>query len=109
VGYLDHLNGRSHLRRLGQTTRIARSTVEQVRARIAMLREKTKEAASAKAFDFDKRLEEIRQREQAEREAKKAEKKAAREARLIEAAQDDETENMAAMMGFGGFGSSKKN
>ncbi len=97
------------LRRLGQTTRIARSTVEQVRARIAMLREKTKEAASAKAFDFDKRLEEIRQREQAEREAKKAEKKAAREARLIEAAQDDETESMTAMMGFGGFGSSKKN
>jgi len=109
VGYLDHLNSRSHLRHLGQTTRIARSTVEQVRARIAMLREKTKEAASAKAFDFDKRLEEIRQKEQAEREAKKAEKKAVREAKLIEAAQDDDTASMAAMMGFGGFGSSKKN
>jgi len=109
VGYLDHLNGRSHLRRLGQTTRIARSTVEQVRARIAMLREKTKEAASAKAFDFDKRLEEIRQKEQIEREAKKAEKKAAREAKLIEIVQDDETAGMASMMGFGGFGSSKKN
>ena len=99
----------SDLRRLGQTTRIARSTVEQVRARIAMLREKTKEAASAKAFDFDKRLEEIRQKEQVEREARKAEKKAAREAKLIEIVQDDETAGMASMMGFGGFGSSKKN
>ncbi|KAF8325152.1 uncharacterized protein EI90DRAFT_2932771 [Cantharellus anzutake] len=109
VGYLDHLNGRSHLRRLGQTTRVARSTVEQVRARIAMLREKTKQESSAKAFDFDRRLEEIRQKEIAEREARKAEKKAARDARLIEVVQDDETANMAAMMGFGGFGSSKKN
>jgi len=56
TGYLDHINGRVHLRALGQTTRIERSTVEQVRARIAYLREKTKEASNAKSFDFKQRL-----------------------------------------------------
>jgi len=108
AGYLDHINGRSHLRRLGQSTRISRSTIEQVRARIAMLREKTKEASKAKAFDFNARLEEVRMKEEEAREAKKAEKKAAREARLIDAVKDPETDAMAQMMGFGGFGTTKK-
>jgi U4/U6.U5 tri-snRNP component SNU23 len=73
-----------------------------------MLREKTREAAKAKAFDFDQRLEEVRAKEQAIRDAKKAEKKAAREARLIEAVTDPQADEMASMMGFGGFGTSKK-
>jgi U4/U6.U5 tri-snRNP component SNU23 len=75
-----------------------------------MLREKTKEAANAKAFDFDKRLEEVRANELAAREAKKAEKKAAKEARLISAVKDPDpdTDAMASMMGFGGFGTTKK-
>lgn len=75
-----------------------------------MLREKTKEAANAKAFDFDKRLQEVRDAEEAVRDAKKAEKKAAREARLIDAVKDldPEADAMVQMMGFGGFGSSKK-
>lgn len=100
------------LRKLGQTTRIARSTVEQVRARIAMLREKTKEASAAKTFDFEKRLAEIKAKEDALRAEKKAEKKAAKEKARIELVKDavsqTEDDEMAQMMGFGGFGSSKK-
>jgi len=110
VGYLDHINSRAHLRALGQTTKIERSTLAQVQARIAYLREKTKEAASAKAFDFDQRLAEVREKEQALREQRKAEKKAAKDkARLalINDSQNVDTE-MTALMGFGGFGSSKK-
>ncbi|KAF8973089.1 hypothetical protein BDZ97DRAFT_1912669 [Flammula alnicola] len=110
VGYLDHINSRAHLRALGQTTKIARSTLAQVQARIAFLREKTKEAASAKAFDFDQRLAEVRQKEQALREQKKAEKKAEKEKSrlaMINGSEGGDTE-MAAMMGFGGFGSTKK-
>lgn len=98
------------LRALGQTTKIARSTLVQVQARIAYLREKTKEAASAKAFDFDQRLAEVRTKEQALREQKKAQKKAekekARMAMLVDTEPADS--DMAAMMGFGGFGSTKK-
>jgi len=99
------------LRQLGQNTKIERSTLAQVQARIAFLREKTKEAASAKAFDFDQRLAEVREKEHALREQKKAEKKAEKEkARLamINATDDGDSE-MAALMGFGGFGSTKKN
>ncbi|KAH0827432.1 hypothetical protein J3R83DRAFT_4104 [Lanmaoa asiatica] len=111
TGYLDHINGRSHLRRLGQTTRVERSTLEQVRARIALLREKTKEASAAKSFDFDKRLAELKVQEAARREEKKVQKQVQKEqARVLLAKEstmevDDET---AAIMGFGGFGSTKK-
>jgi len=112
AGYLNHINGRTHLRRLGQTTTIARSSIEQVRARIAFLREKTKEAANAKAFDFDQRLREIREKEERERQAAKERKKAEKEAQRIEAVQavieDPEQADMSAMMGFTGFGTSKK-
>jgi len=97
---------------LGQTTRIERSTVEQVRARIAFLREKTKEASEAKTFDFDKRLAEVKAKEDALREQKKLAKKAAREAVRVELVKDAvaqaEEDEMAATMGFAGFGSSKK-
>lgn len=110
IGYLDHINSRAHLRALGQTTKVERSTLAQVQARIALLREKTKEAASAKAFDFDQRLAEVKAKELALREQKKAEKKAEKEKSRLALIQDtgDEDVEMAQLMGFGGFGSSKK-
>ena len=100
------------LRALGRTTRIERSTVQQVRARIAYLREKTKEASNAKAFDFEQRLTEIRDKELAARAEKKAQKKAERDKARLELAQDttmnQDGDNMMSMMGFSGFGTSKK-
>ncbi|KAF9263297.1 hypothetical protein L218DRAFT_340695 [Marasmius fiardii PR-910] len=109
TGYLDHINSRAHLRALGQSTKIERSTLEQVRARIALLREKTKEASSAKAYDFDKRLMDIKAKELAIREEKKAQKKAEKEKALATQLADIEENNeMTQMMGFAGFGSSKK-
>lgn len=96
---------------MGQTTRVERSTIEQVRARIAFLREKTQEASATKSFDFEKRLGEVKAQETARREEKKALKQAQRmQARILLAKEstmevDDE---MAAVMGFGGFGSTKK-
>ncbi|EAU91060.2 hypothetical protein CC1G_03228 [Coprinopsis cinerea okayama7 len=110
VAYLDHINSRAHLRAIGQSTKIERSTLAQVQARIAYLREKTKAASSAKDFDFDKRLAEIRAKERAAREQKKAEKKAEKEQKRMEmiAEPTGEDAEMAAMMGFSGFGTSKK-
>ncbi|KAG9101686.1 hypothetical protein FS749_004495 [Ceratobasidium sp. UAMH 11750] len=106
-GYLDHVNSRQHLRRLGQTTQIARSTLDQVRARIALLREKTKEASSARSYDFEKRLQEVRDAENAAR-AEKKRRKQERNKPAKEEIKSEEDDSMAAMMGFGGFGSSKK-
>jgi len=108
VGYLDHINGRAHLRKLGQTTRIERSTLLQVRARIALLREKTKESSKAKTFDFDQRLAEVKAKEDAVREEKKALKKAEKEKARVALVKDAEDDEMAKMMGFGSFGTSKK-
>ncbi|KAF8128266.1 hypothetical protein EV363DRAFT_1510632 [Boletus edulis] len=110
TGYLDHINSRSHLRKLGQTTRVERSTLEQVRARIALLRERTKEASAAKSFDFDKRLAEVKAQEAARREEKKTQKQAKKEQARILLAQESTmgVEEMATVMGFGGFGSTKK-
>lgn len=86
--------------------------MEQVRARIAYLRETTKAASDAKVFDFDKRLAEVRAKEDAVREEKKLAKKAIKEASRMElvkdAAAQAEQDVMANMMGFSGFGSSKK-
>lgn len=100
------------LRRLGQSTRIERSTVEQVRARIALLREQTKVTSEAKAFDFDRRLAEIKAKEDKAREEKKLLKKAARDAARMEIVKDTvaqaDDDEMITLMGFSGFGSSKK-
>jgi len=112
VGYLDHINGRANLRVIGQTTRIERSPLEQVRARIAYLREKTKDASNAKSFDFDQRLAEVKAKEAALREEKKAQKRVQKEKARVELVKDvaagQEEDEMAKLMGFGGFGSSKK-
>jgi len=109
--YLDHINGRAHLRALGQTTKISRSTVEQVRARIQMLREKTKEASNAKSYDFEKRLAEIKAKEAELRVEKKKQKQAEKDKIREELAKESaapEEDAMMEMMGFSGFGSSKK-
>ena len=88
--------------------------MEQVRAKIASLRAQTKEASQAKAFDFDKRLASIREKESAAHAEKKAAKKAERERARLELAQNaaamevDGDSDMMNMMGFGGFGSTKK-
>ncbi|KAF9010552.1 hypothetical protein BDQ17DRAFT_1346431 [Cyathus striatus] len=99
VGYLDHINSRAHLRLLGQTTKVERSTVEQVRLKIASLREQTKNATTAKTYDFEKRLAEVKAKEQALRDQKKAEKKAEKEKARLDMIQstgegDDEMANL---------------
>lgn len=77
-----------------------------------MLREKTKEASSAKSYDFEQRLAEIKSKEADLRAEKKKQKQAEKAKVLAELAKDSitpqEDDDMVKMMGFGGFGSSKK-
>ena len=77
-----------------------------------MLREKTKEASSAKSYDFEQRLAEIKAKEASLRAEKKKQKQAEKERVRAELAKDSaapqEEEDMMNMMGFSGFGSSKK-
>jgi U4/U6.U5 tri-snRNP component SNU23 len=94
------------LRHLGQTTTIERSTLEQVRERIAQLRAETKEKTTAKTFDFEKRLAEVRAIEEQKREEKKRKKLVEKQANTGPA--PDQDIEMTVAMGFAGFGSTKQ-
>ncbi|GAA5851507.1 hypothetical protein JCM8547_001115 [Rhodosporidiobolus lusitaniae] len=109
--YLDHLNGRSHLRRLGQTTKVVKSTLNDVRQKIAELRAKSAAAAEAKQYDFEQRIKEIKASEAASKEEqreakrrKKEEEKKAEEAKKTEGVDED----VMQFMGFGSFGGGAK-
>ncbi|CED85246.1 zinc finger matrin-type protein [Phaffia rhodozyma] len=110
IAYLSHVNGKTHLRRLGQTTQVARSTLDQVRAKIAFLRAQTSQESESKRFNFEKRLAEVTRLEDQRREAEKqkirVEKEQKREKEL-KAKMGVQDEGIAGMMGFGGFGSRK--
>lgn len=99
------------LRRLGQTTKVVKSTLNDVRQKIADLRAKSAAAAEAKQYDFEQRIKEIKAAELASKEEqreakrrKKEEEKAAEEAKRTEGVDED----MMKMMGFGGFGGGAK-
>jgi U4/U6.U5 tri-snRNP component SNU23 len=100
------------LRRLGQTTQAARSTLDQVREKIASLRAATAQASASKAYDFDARLREVARVEEARRAEEKQRRVAKRAEKREEREQARKGEQvggeLAEMMGFGGFGSSKK-
>jgi U4/U6.U5 tri-snRNP component SNU23 len=78
-----------------------------------MLLEKTKEASNAKSYDFEKRLAEIKAKEAAVRTEKRRQKQAEKDKVRAELAKDSAVpqpgdDDMMKMMGFSGFGSSKK-
>lgn len=112
--YLDHINGKYHNRALGMSMVVEKSTVEQVKNRLKM----HKEASSAsKPEDYlpdgiDRRLAEAEAAEERERqERKRARKEAKRQQQGGGGDEGDEggmDPGMMEMMGFGGFGSSKK-
>lgn len=113
VAYLDHINGRSHLRKVGQATQVGRSSLKQVRVRIAaVIEERRLGQTPDQRYDFDRRIQQIADEQRREREAKKSEHQKRRAARAQEAAapreatEDDEA--MMAAMGFASFGSTKK-
>ena len=72
VGYLDHINGRMHLRRLGQTTQAERGTLQSVKDRIAYIRaERALGATPAQRYDFDARLRQIAADQRRERDQRR--------------------------------------
>ncbi|PIA59494.1 hypothetical protein AQUCO_00400406v1 [Aquilegia coerulea] len=105
ANYLDHINGKKHQRALGMSMRVERASLQQVQDRFENLK-KRKTEVSFTEKDLDDRIqkqeEEEEERKRLRRERKKEKKeKAAEEEPEVDA-------DVAAMMGFGGFGSSKK-
>lgn len=111
--YLDHINGKKQMKARGVSMRVERSTVEQVKAKFVEVKKRKAEAAKNEGKGFEERLaiayedeDAARARKKAKEAAKKAKKKAEDEAKTAELGGLDP--EMAAMMGFAGFGGGKK-
>lgn len=114
--YLDHINGKYHNRALGMTMRVEKKGLDDVKKRLEMIKEKkAKEKREDYVPDgFEKRVQDNEERERKQAEERKARKKAkkleAKEKQLAitDGAEEDETQKeMAAMLGFTGFGGGK--
>lgn len=95
------------LRRLGQTTKVSTSTLNDVRLRIAELREKSAAAAEKKQYDFEQRIKEIKLAEAKDKEELRAAKRKKKEEEKQKAEEERNAgadKDMMAMMGFGSFG-----
>ncbi|GAB5036296.1 c2h2 and c2hc zinc fingers superfamily protein [Nannochloropsis oceanica] len=111
MAYLDHINGKKHQKALGFSMRVERVGVDRVKERLGALKRREEERRNAGPREsaikiYERKLEE----EGAVKEQWKEARKEARRKITQRAAEDDgeggqeEDDEMAAMMGFGGFG-----
>uniref|UniRef100_A0AAQ4PQP2 U1-type domain-containing protein n=1 Tax=Gasterosteus aculeatus aculeatus TaxID=481459 RepID=A0AAQ4PQP2_GASAC len=105
INFLDHINGKKHQRNLGMSMRVERSSLDQVKKRFEVNKKKMEE--KQKEYDFEERMKELREEEE-KAKAYKKEKQKERKRRAEEDVDLEEDDEMAAVMGFSGFGSSKK-
>ena len=136
--YLDHINGRKHQRKLGFSMRVERSTKDQMLGRLSQLakekerlekkdeiieeptnydqvvKSKDEDEARKKEEKKKRRLEKKKQKKQ---EAANQSTKPPEDHEEAEGGEEEEVEveaesidpDMAAMMGFSGFGGGNKN
>ncbi|KAL3538254.1 hypothetical protein ACH5RR_001620 [Cinchona calisaya] len=106
ANYLDHINGKKHQRALGMSMRVERASLEQVQQRFEVLK-KRKDTGGLTEQDFDERILKQQQEEEERKRQRREKKKEKKREKAIE--EEPEVDpDIATMMGFGGFGSSKK-
>ncbi len=115
LAYLDHINGRVHLMRIGQSTQQDRASLQDVLDMLDRLRqERGAGKHKSAAYDFDQRIKSIADQQDMERQQRRQKRRDAKQAKKSNASADvqqpanDDDDNMMAAMGFGGFGSTKK-
>ncbi|KAJ3143835.1 DEAD H (Asp-Glu-Ala-Asp His) box helicase 11, partial [Irineochytrium annulatum] len=104
VNYLDHINGRMHLKNMGMSMKVEKSTAEQVKAKLEALAKK-KEAGPV--VDLKARVKQALEKEEEEKRAKKEDKKSKKKRKKEEqekAAAEFNDQSIAEIMGFGKFG-----
>lgn len=131
--YLDHINGRRHLKQLGFSMRVERSTESDLMAKLSQLKKKKEQALEGKEkeeiIDYNqlvmekdeeeqKRIEERRRKRKERRKRNKEggdavsktenEGDKAPENEVGEEVEEEEIDPMAALMGFSGFGGSNR-
>uniref|UniRef100_A0AAV1U879 U1-type domain-containing protein n=1 Tax=Peronospora matthiolae TaxID=2874970 RepID=A0AAV1U879_9STRA len=126
VAYLDHINGKKHLRKLGYSMRVERSTVDQVKSRLQSASKRKWDPLMTKKLDamedYEKKLKAVEEEEARVKRRKNEEKKAKKLGKTVPQSGPDDTDNaekkevvdevphaeMLAIMGFSGFGGSSK-
>ncbi|CAH1112523.1 unnamed protein product [Psylliodes chrysocephalus] len=104
INFLDHINGKKHQRNLGMSMKVERSSLDSVKKRFEQNKKKIEE--KKKEYDMSTRLQELAEEEEKLKEYRKEKRK---EKRKIEEINDDEPPSeLASIMGFSGFGGSKK-
>lgn len=112
ISYLDHINGKKHLRALGFSMRVERAGVDKVKNKLENLKRKISDAKDkvkvSAIDDYETRMAVQKSEEESlkkRRKEDKAARKKEQEQNEMEGGIDPE---IAAMMGFGGFGTTKK-
>ncbi|GFG32302.1 hypothetical protein Cfor_02699 [Coptotermes formosanus] len=107
INFLDHINGKKHQRNLGMSMRVERSSLEQVKKRFEVNKKKIEE--KKKDYDIEQRMKELREEEEKLKEYRKEKRKERKRKLEEETESQNETQSeLASVMGFSGFGSSKK-
>uniref|UniRef100_A0A224XPQ6 Putative u1-like zn-finger protein n=2 Tax=Panstrongylus TaxID=65342 RepID=A0A224XPQ6_9HEMI len=107
INFLDHINGKKHQRNLGMSMRVERSSLDQVKRRFEMNKKRLEE--KKRDYDLEQRMKEIQEEEDKLKEYRR-EKKKEKKRKLEEADEEPRkgTTELASIMGFSGFGGSKK-
>ncbi|EGT56671.1 hypothetical protein CAEBREN_20770 [Caenorhabditis brenneri] len=117
INFLDHINGKNHQRNIGMSMKTKKSTVDDVRNRFKMLKEKKER--EKKEAQVEQLLEDVQEEESKMADFKKDKKtiesrKRKRETRRDDDEDEEEEEDdgldpeIRAMMGFAGFSTSKR-
>ncbi|CAG9862591.1 unnamed protein product [Phyllotreta striolata] len=104
INFLDHINGKKHQRNLGMSMKVERSSLDSVKKRFEQNKKKMEE--KKKDYDMASRLQELAEEEEKLKEYRREKKKEKR--KIEEVSKEEPPSELASIMGFSGFGGSKK-
>ncbi|KAL5700943.1 hypothetical protein ACHQM5_026333 [Ranunculus cassubicifolius] len=108
ANYLDHINGKKHQRALGMSMRVERASLQQVQERFQKLKKRSVPGSFTEQDYDDRMLKEQQEEEERKRQRRERKKEKKKEKVIEEEAAVEEDVDVAEMMGFGGFRTSKK-
>lgn len=112
INFLDHINGKKHQRNLGMSMKVERSSLDQVKQRFQNNKKKMEE--KQKDYELETKVREAKEEEERYKEYKR-EKRKDRKRKAEDQTDDGDgksaagSSDIAAIMGFAGFGGGKKN
>lgn len=110
INFLDHINGKKHQRNLGMSMKVERSSLDQVKNRFQTNKKKMEE--KQKDYELDAKVREAKEEEERYKEYKREKRKDRKRKADDDGDEDASSEmpdDMAALMGFKGFGGARKN